>query len=123
MLVRGIRGATTVTENNADEIVLKTREMIEQMIHKNGLLPEQVAQVIITVTHDIDAAFPARALRMIDGWSYVPVMCALEIPVPNSLPKCIRVMMTVNTNVTQEKIEHIYLHGAQVLRPDLQKNS
>lgn len=122
-MVRGIRGATTVTENNADEIVLKTREMIEQMIHKNGLLPEQVAQVIITVTHDIDAAFPARALRMIDGWSYVPVMCALEIPVPNSLPKCIRVMMTVNTNVTQEKIEHIYLHGAQVLRPDLQKNS
>lgn len=122
-MVRGIRGATTVTENNADEIVLKTREMIEQMIHKNGLLPEQVAQVIITVTNDIDAAFPARALRMIDGWSYVPVMCALEIPVPNSLPKCIRVMMTVNTNVTQEKIEHIYLHGAQVLRPDLQKNS
>lgn len=122
-MVRGIRGATTVTENKVDEIVLKTKEMFEQMIHKNSLLPEQVAQVIITVTHDIDAAFPARALRMIDGWSYVPVMCALEIPVPNSLPKCIRVMMTVNTNVTQEKIEHVYLHGAQVLRPDLQKNS
>lgn len=119
-MVRGIRGATTVSQNNADEIVAKTKEMVEEIIEKNHLQPEQVAQVIITVTHDIDAAFPARALRMIDGWMYVPVMCALEIPVPNSLPMCIRIMMTVNTMAEQQEIEHVYLHGAQVLRPDLQ---
>ena len=69
--------------------------------------------------HDITAAFPAQALRRLDGWTYVPVMCTREIPVPGSLPRCIRVMMTVATEKQQEEICHVYLKGAVVLRPDL----
>lgn len=120
-MVRGIRGATTVTKNDEQEIAEKTYELVEEMIKANAIEPDTVAHVLITVTEDIDAMFPARVLREFEGWAYVPVVCAREIPVPNSLPLCIRILMTVNTDVNQEKIKHIYLHEAVKLRPDLLK--
>ncbi|MFD2655380.1 chorismate mutase [Gracilibacillus thailandensis] len=118
-MIRGIRGATTVKNNDADEIVQATKEMIEAMARVNDIDPETIASVMISVTSDLNATFPAKALRLIDGWKYVPVMCMPEIDVPGSLPKCIRVMMTVNTSKSQKEIEHIYLNDAVKLRPDL----
>ncbi len=118
-MVRGIRGATTIAENSEREIVAKTRELVEAMIVANDIEPEAVAHVLITVTDDINATFPAKVLREFDGWKYVPVVCAREIPVPGSLPLCIRILMTVNTDSKQEEIKHIYLHEAKKLRPDL----
>ncbi|MDX8046123.1 chorismate mutase [Gracilibacillus sp. S3-1-1] len=118
-MIRGIRGATTVNSNDADEIVAATKEMIETMAAKNEVDPETIASVIISVTPDLNATFPAKALRLIDGWKYVPVMCMPEINVPGSLPKCIRVMMTVNTPKSQKEIEHVYVNDAIKLRPDL----
>ncbi|WP_163583397.1 chorismate mutase [Gracilibacillus saliphilus] len=118
-MIRGIRGATTVKNNDAEEIVQTTKEMIEVMARVNEIDPETIASVMISVTSDLNATFPAKALRLIDGWKYVPVMCMPEIDVPGSLPKCIRVMMTVNTSKSQKEIEHIYLNDAVKLRPDL----
>jgi len=118
-LVRGIRGATTVTENDRSEMIEATEELVQEMIQANKVEADDVAQILISVTEDIDAAFPAAAVRRIEGWSYVPVMCMREIPVPNSIQKCIRVMMTVNTSIDQDKINHIYLKEAVALRPDL----
>ncbi|WP_018934359.1 chorismate mutase [Gracilibacillus lacisalsi] len=118
-MIRGIRGATTVKNNDADEMVQATKEMIEAMARVNEIDPETIASVMISVTSDLNATFPAKALRLIDGWKYVPVMCMPEIDVPGSLPKCIRVMMTVNTTKSQKEIEHIYLNDAVKLRPDL----
>jgi chorismate mutase len=118
-LIRGIRGATTVNENREDVILKATEELIHEMIRKNDIRPENVAQVIMTVTEDLTATFPAKALRTLRGWTYVPVMCMKEIPVPNSLGKCIRIMMTVETNEKQENIHHVYLEEAVKLRPDL----
>ncbi|WP_017755580.1 chorismate mutase [Calidifontibacillus oryziterrae] len=118
-MIRGVRGATTVKHNNAEEMVDTTKELIAEMINKNNVRPEDVAQVLISVTEDLDATFPAKALRLITGWAYVPVMCMREIPVPNSLAKCIRIMMTVETSLAQDQVQHVYLHGAEVLRPDL----
>ena len=83
------------------------------------LQPELVASVFISTTEDINAAFPARALRKFPGWTYVPVMCMREMPVPNSLQMCIRIMIHVNTDQTQQEINHVYLKDAKVLRPDL----
>ncbi|MNP70812.1 Chorismate mutase AroH [compost metagenome] len=71
------------------------------------------------MTHDLDTAFPAKAIRQLDGWDMVPLMCALEVPVAGSLPKCIRLMVQVNTDKSQREIKHVYLNGAQALRPDL----
>lgn len=121
-MIRGIRGAITVKENNANEMVANTKILLDEMIEKNEIVPENVVQVLITTTEDLDAVFPARAMRMLDGWTYVPVMCMREIPVVNSLEKCIRIMMTVETDIPQDQIDHIYLEGAIVLRPDLSIN-
>lgn len=119
MMIRGLRGATTVQENDAEEIINETKIMMEEMVAVNNVKPEDIASVLISVTPDINATFPAKALRLIDGWKYVPVMCMPEINVPGSLPRCIRVMMTVNTQVKQHEMEHIYLNEAVKLRPDL----
>ncbi|GAF65293.1 chorismate mutase [Alkalihalobacillus trypoxylicola] len=118
-MVRGIRGATTVKEDREDEILKETEYMVQQLVKENEVNPEDVAQVLITVTDDISSTFPAKALRRFPEWKYVPVMCAREIAVPNSLEKCIRIMVTVNSQTPQEQINHIYLNNAVQLRPDL----
>ncbi|AST92248.1 chorismate mutase [Sutcliffiella cohnii] len=122
-MIRGIRGATTINSNTENEIVEKTLQLVEKMIQQNEIKSEHVAQVIISVTDEITAAFPAKALRLLNGWEYVPVMCTREVPVPGSLPFCIRVMMTVNTKTAQKEINHIYLYEAKKLRPDLVKEN
>lgn len=120
-MIRGFRGATTVQKNEEKEILLATKELIEEMTEKNNIAPNQITSVIITVTNDLNATFPAKALRQLDGWTYVPVMCMTEIPVPGALPKCIRIMLTAETEKEQHEVEHIYHHEAKQLRPDLIK--
>ncbi|WP_252311802.1 chorismate mutase [Sinobaca sp. H24] len=119
-MIRGLRGATTVEQNDAEVIAQETEALLGQMIEKNDISPEQVAHVWFTVTEDIDAAFPAKAARQFKGWEYVPVMCAREIPVPGSLEKCIRIMLTADTKKAQNEMHHVYLNKAVVLRPDLE---
>ncbi len=118
-MIRGVRGAITVKEDNEGEIVSATERLVRQMIQENQISSNDVASIFISVTEDISSTFPAKAVRLIEGWTYVPVMCMNEIPVPNGLKKCIRVMMHVNTIRVQEEIIHTYLDGAEVLRPDL----
>jgi len=118
-MIRGIRGATTIKENNKKEILTATEQLLRDMITENHIEAADVAQIVFSVTDDIDAAFPAAAARQIDGWTFVPVMSMREIPVPGSLPMCIRILMTVNTTAKQEEINHVYQNGAFVLRPDL----
>lgn len=120
-MTRGIRGATTVPENDKDLIIAYTKELLEKMIAENDIHPSNVSHIFISATKDINAAFPAQALRKIEGWKYVPVMCMSEMDVPNSLSKCIRIMMVVDTERKQEEINHVFLHDAVQLRPDLVK--
>lgn len=122
-MIRGVRGATTVINNQEDEIILATKKLLTEMISKNEINPENVASIFISVTDDINAAFPAKALRLFTGWSYVPVMCMREILVPQSLESCIRVMIHINTSKSQKEIHHVYLEGAIQLRPDLLRES
>ncbi|WP_096153770.1 MULTISPECIES: chorismate mutase [Bacillus] len=120
-MIRGIRGATTINKNDEQEITVKTEQLLSEMIKTNDVQSDCVAQILISVTDDINASFPAKALRNFKGWDYVPVMCMKEINVPDALPLCIRIMMTVNTNLEQKQINHVYLNGATKLRPDLLK--
>lgn len=119
MASRGIRGATTVPENNAEQIIHHTKLVLEEMIETNDVKPEDVSHVFISATKDIDAVFPAKALREFPGWTYVPVMCMAEIDVQNSLNACIRIMMVVNTDRKQEEIRHVFQNEAVTLRPEL----
>ncbi|WNC17263.1 chorismate mutase [Brevibacillus brevis] len=121
MGVRGIRGAITVEADTREEIVSSTKLLLEEMVTRNQVQPEDIGSVIITTTEDLSATFPAQAARMLegDGWQYVPLMCAREIPVPGGLPLCVRVMMHVNTEKTAKEIQHVFLRDAVKLRPDL----
>lgn len=116
---RGIRGATTVAQDRPEEIVQATRELLQQMLQANGVEPHQIACVFFTATRDITSVFPAQAAREL-GWTKTPLICAQEIDVPGALPKCIRVLMLVNSDQHQNDIRHVYLRGAKVLRPDLE---
>jgi chorismate mutase len=102
------------------EIVLEaTRELLISILQANpSLVAEDVASAIFTVTDDIRSVYPAKAARQI-GWTQVPLLCAVEIPVQNSLKRCIRVLLHWNTNLSQAAIRHIYLGQAAQLRPDL----
>lgn len=116
--MRGIRGATTVIENTAEAINQATQELLEKMLLDNALEYEQICSIIFTVTPDLNASFPAEAARAM-GMTLVPLLNALEIPVPGRLERAIRVMMHVETERKQDQIKHIYLRGAVVLRPDI----
>ena len=119
MPTRGIRGATTVAEDDPDQILQATRELLEAIVKENAdMKPEDIGSAIFTVTEDLAATFPAQAARQM-GWNMVPMMCAREIPVPGSLPKAIRVLVHWNTDTPQSQIKHVYLRDAVKLRPDL----
>lgn len=120
-MIRGVRGAITVSADQPEEILKETRTLILEMVKENKIVPDDVASVIISTTTDISSAFPAKAVRTIEDWTYVPVMCTHEMDVPGSMPLCIRVMMHVNTSIPQKEIQHIYLNEAVKLRPDLIK--
>ncbi|SET52444.1 chorismate mutase [Paenibacillus sp. NFR01] len=122
MVNRGIRGATTVTNNEEGEILRETVTLLREIVDKNDVIAEDICSVWITMTEDLDATFPARAIREIAGWELVPLMCSVEIPVKGSLPRCIRLMVQVNTDKTQREIRHVYLNEAKRLRPDLAQN-
>ncbi|MDQ6660324.1 MAG: chorismate mutase [Chloroflexota bacterium] len=122
MYCRGIRGATTVEHNDREEILEATTELLQLLIERNDLHPENIASAIFTVTEDLDAEFPAFAARYL-GWTENALMCGREIPVPNSLSKCIRVLLHVNTTRSLSEIQHVYIRGAVNLRPKIQPDS
>jgi len=115
---RAIRGATTVDSNTPDQIRYATRELLETIVARNDITSADVISAIFTVTHDLTSEFPAHAAREL-GWLDVPLLCTLEIPVPGSLPKCIRVLLHVESSASRTEIRHVYLHAARALRPDL----
>lgn len=129
-MMRGIRGATTVSENTPEAIFAATKELLIEMIDQNGLcqqadLPttqelEPLCSIIFTVTPDLNAAFPAEAARNGLNMKFVPLLNALEIPVPGRLQRAIRVMMHINSDKSQQEIKHVYLREAVILRPDLE---
>jgi chorismate mutase len=119
MTMRGIRGATSVEADTPELILKATRELLEETLRANGIETfEEVVSVIFTMTTDLTSTFPAEAARTM-GMNFVPLLCASEIPVPGSLPRCIRILLHVNTGKTQREIVHVYLHEARKLRPDV----
>ncbi len=120
MLVRGIRGAITVDSNTREEIIGKTKELLITLKKENDFKIEDITSIFFSVTPDLNAAFPAQAAREL-GWNKVPLFDMQEINVPGSLPRCIRILIQVNCQKSQQEIKHCYLKGANILRRDLIK--
>lgn len=118
MKIRGIRGAVTVDADDPQAIVSATKRLLTGMIEQNEVELDDIASVLFSLTPDLRAVFPALGAREM-GWVHVPMLHFTEIDVPGSLPRVIRVLMHVNTSRPQTEIEHVYLDGARVLRPDL----
>ncbi len=119
MYCRGRRGATTANHTDREEILAATLELLQLMVSLNDLIVEDIASIIFTVTDDLDAVFPALAARQL-GWNEIALMCMREIPVPNSLAKCIRVLLLVNTTRSASEMQHVYIRGASSLRPEFE---
>ena len=115
MWCRGIRGATTVDKNTKEDILNAGKELLQKIIEANGLVPENVASAIFTTTPDLDAEFPAAAARQL-GWANTALLCAQEMNVPGSLPKCLRILILYNTEKSAEEIVHVYIKGATTLK-------
>ncbi len=118
MMMRGVRGATRVEQNDSAEILQATRELLEQMIVLNQIEEDHVASVLFTTTPDLNACYPAQAAREI-GWHQVALMGFQEIQVPNGMNTCIRVLIHWNTDKGLGEIKHVYMHDTVKLRPDL----
>ena len=117
-MLRGVRGATTVTANNREEIFERVTELLAAIIQENKISLEDIGAVIFSSTPDLTAAFPAAGARKL-GWTEVPLFGTQEIECPDALPLCIRVLILWNTEVGQQNIRHIYLHDAVCLRQDI----
>lgn len=120
MAVRGIRGAISVPVDTPEEILSATTELLHEILRLNKIGHfDDIASIFFTTTPDLVATFPAEAARAI-GMSHVPLLCASEIGVPNRMPRCVRVLLHVNTDLPQRDIVHVYLRDAKKLRPDVQ---
>ncbi len=118
MPVRGIRGAVDVASNSKEEILSKTRTLLEAMVRENKVKAADVATAFFSLTPDLNAEFPAIAARQM-GWTDVPLMCAAELSVPGAMERVVRILLLVNTKTPAAKIRHQYLGNTPRLRPDL----
>jgi len=113
-----VRGATTVAADTPAEIRERTAEVLQVMMERNGISPDDIVSVIFTATPDLVSDFPAVAARNM-GLSHTPLLCSQEIPVTGSVKRCIRVLMHAYSQHSKADIRHVYLHGAKQLRTDL----
>ncbi|MFW5772732.1 MAG: chorismate mutase [Phototrophicaceae bacterium] len=118
LMVRGVRGATTVAADEPDLIIQAARELLAAMIAANNIKEEHVASVMFTTTPDLTAAYPAEAARLL-GWQQTALMGCQEMAVPDGLARCIRVLIHWNTIRSLDEIVHVYTNGAESLRPDI----
>ena len=121
ILLRGIRGAITVDKNESVEIVERVAELLAAIKQNNKFDIEDIGAVIFSSTPDINSTFPAVAARNL-GWTEVPLFGTQEIDSSNGIPRCIRVLILLNTELSQKAIKHIYLRDAVVLRQDIKQD-
>ncbi len=119
MMCRGVRGATIIEENTREAILAGTRELLRRMIDANGIDPTDVGSAIFTTTQDLNAEFPAVAARQL-GWQDQALLCGHEMAVPGALDNVVRILIHWNTTKSAKEISHVYLNGAESLRPDRQ---
>ncbi len=118
MAVRAVRGATQVDDDDREQILTATTELLEEVLHRNGLEHDDLISVVFTATPDLHAEFPAYAARQM-GITDVPLLCAAEIDVPGAMPRVLRLLAHVETQRPRADLRHVYLRGAAALRTDL----
>lgn len=120
MSVRAVRGATQLTSDTREQMLERVAEMVTEVMSANSLEVDDFISVIFTATSDLLAEFPAYAARRL-GFGDIPLLCARELEIDGSMPRVVRMMAHVETDLARSEITHVYLHGAAALRSDLTK--
>lgn len=118
MAVRAVRGATQVDADDRDQVLAATTELVAEVLRRNDLSSDDLISVLFTATPDLRSEFPAYAARQM-GITDVPLMCAAEIDVPGAMPRVLRLLAHVETDLPRADVRHVYLRGAKALRTDL----
>ena len=121
MAMRGLRGATTVSRDAKEEIWQAAKVLMEELLKKNGISSEVIGAAIFSMTEDLTAAFPSTGVRSLPGFDMVPLFDARQCAIEGSLPRCIRVLLLIDTDKSQQELCRVYQAGAAALRPDLAK--
>jgi chorismate mutase len=116
--VRAVRGATQLVSDTRDEMLDRVAEMVTEVMTVNRLDVDDFISVIFTATSDLVAEFPAYAARQL-GFGEVPLLCARELEIAGSMPRVVRMLAHVETELPRADVTHVYLHGAAALRTDL----
>ena len=120
MAVRAVRGATQLEEDVRDHLLERVAEMVTDVMESNGLEVDDFISVVFTATSDLVSEFPAYAARRL-GFGEIPLLCARELEIAGSMPRVVRMMAHIETDLPRAEITHVYLHGAAALRTDLTK--
>lgn len=118
MTLRGIRGATCLTADDAEEMRDAVQELLREIVERNNLDADHLVSIVLTGTPDLTCAFPAAGVREY-GLVDVPLLCAQEMDVAGALPLTVRVLVHADLDRPRSQIQHVYLRGAEVLRQDL----
>ncbi|MBD3332713.1 chorismate mutase [candidate division GN15 bacterium] len=121
-MIRGIRGAVCASQNTKEAIYEATSRLLKAVMERNSLAQEDIISILLTATPDLNADFPAYAIRG-NGFKYVPVLCAAEIAVPGAMSSVIRMLVHARTDRAQSEVRHVYLDATATLRPDLGEES
>lgn len=116
--LQALRGATTLDEDSSEQMTERVVALLEQLFDRNGVERDDLISVIFTATADLASMFPAAAARTF-GLGAVPLLCAQELDIEGSTPRCIRVLIHLTTDRPRDQLHHVYLEGARNLRDDL----
>ncbi len=120
MAVRAVRGATQLDSDDREHMLDRVAEMVNDVMTSNGLEVDDFISIIFTSTADLVSEFPAYAARRL-GFTDVPLICAKELEIQGSMPRVVRMMAHIETDLPRSDITHSYLHGAAALRRDLKR--
>ncbi len=118
MAVRAIRGAVQLDVDEREHLLDSTRELVSAVMSGNALTPDDVISILFTATPDLRSEFPAVAAREL-GLGSVPLLCAVEIDVPRAMPRVVRLLAHVDSDLARDRVQHVYLRGAVALRRDI----
>ena len=117
-MVRAVRGAIQVDRDEPADVLAGTRELLTEVLARNGIAPTDLISIVFTLTPDLTSCFPATAARDL-GLVDVPLLCATEVAVPGALPRVVRLLAHIESDRPRSAVRHVYLRGATRLRPDL----
>ena len=118
MAVRAVRGATQLEEDAREHMLRRVAELVTEVMSANLLSVDDFISVVFTATSDLVSDFPAYAARRL-GFGEVPLLCARELEIDGSMPRVVRLLAHVETDLPRAEVTHVYLHGAASLRSDL----